>query len=194
MSQASLHNEKELFQRIAEGDEQAFRIVFLHYYPRLLPFAIRIARTRQAAEEIVQEVFLRLWKHRTRFEYTDHLSSWLFTVAANQAYSFLKKAARQGQLADLLTLQPEETYNETDARMDWKATEKLVAEAVSRLTPQQQQVFILSRQQGLSHVQIAERLTISRNTVKNHLVKALQSIREHLKQSTHTMHSGLFIF
>ncbi|SIO55120.1 RNA polymerase sigma-70 factor [Chitinophaga niabensis] len=179
-----INNERELLASVARADERAFEKIVHHYYPRLLPFVINITKTKYAAEEIVQEVFLRLWQHRHEHERIYNLSSWLFTIASNLSLTYIKRAALEGKLLKLIQLSQAESTLDAEERLNWKESGLLIHEAVQRLPPQQQLIYQLSRQEGLSNPEIAERLKLSPNTVKNHLVKAIQSIRVFIRRTT----------
>ncbi|RPE12670.1 RNA polymerase sigma-70 factor [Chitinophaga lutea] len=186
---SKLNNEDVLLAGIAEADGKAFETIVHHYYPRLLPFTANLTKNRHVAEEIVQEVFLRLWQQRHDTARIYHLSSWLFTIASNLSLTYLKRKAVEGRLLQLLRdRQPDRTLN-TEEQVYWKESGLLLREAVLRLPPQQKLVYELSRHEGLSTREIANRLQLSPNTVKNHLVKALQTIRDFVRRST-----GLYFF
>ena len=87
----SSYIENELFIRIAEGDEAAFTLCYAEYGRMLMPFLIRLVGTRDSAEEIIQEVFLKVWLHRDRLAAVENPKSWLFRVAANTGRNWLKK-------------------------------------------------------------------------------------------------------
>lgn len=179
-----LYNERELLASVAQADERAFEKIVHHYYPRLLPFVINITKTKYVAEEVVQEVFLRLWQHRNEHERIYHLSSWLFTIASNLSLTYIKRAAMEGKLLKLMQNSQPDSTRDAEDRISWKESGLLIHQAVQRLPPQQQLVYQLSRQDGLNNQEIAEKLQLSPNTVKNHLVKAIQSIRAFIRRST----------
>ncbi|WP_295125614.1 RNA polymerase sigma-70 factor [uncultured Chitinophaga sp.] len=182
-----LVNEKELLACVGQSDERAFEKIVHHYFPRLLPFTTNITKNRAVAEEIVQEVFLRLWQHRHEHERIYHLGSWLFTIASNLSLTYLKKMAVEGKLLKVLQNSQESNRSETEERLQFKESGLLIHEAINRLPPQQQQVYRMSRYEGLSTPEIAERLQLSPNTVKNHLVRALQTIRSFIRTAGFTI-------
>ena len=177
------YDEFSLFTRVTWGDETAFREVVHHYSPKLLSFLYSITKTTYTAEEIMQEVFLRLWQKREVIE-VDNLGRWLHRVAANLAYSYLKREALKGRLLDSLKNKPVERLTEIDLQMDYKESEALIYKALSQLPDQQRKVYQLSLQEGLSRKEIADLLNISPHTVKNHQAKALQSIKNFLGRAT----------
>jgi RNA polymerase sigma-70 factor (family 1) len=175
----------ELFTLLADGDEQAFRQVFHYYTPRLLPFVFNIVKSDAIAEEIVQDVFLKLWTNRQDVAQKDSPSSWLFTVAAHSSLSFLRRVSIERHYIDRIKLQMQQTWeqNPTEDQLFLAEDEALLRKAIDTLPPQQQLVYTLSRQAGLSHKEIAEKLGISPNTVKNHLVAALKTLRESIRKA-----------
>lgn len=181
MNNNQFSDEYLLFRRIALGDEKAFREVVYYYSPKLISFLFSITKTRHIAEELMQEVFLRLWKHRERIE-IENPGGWLYRVASNLAYSHLKREALAGRLMSSLKKKPVREYYEIDHHIDHKEYEKLVYAALSRLPDQQRKVYQLSLQEGMSRKDVADLLNISPNTVRNHLSRALQHLRHFLSQ------------
>jgi len=179
------HITRELFIRVAAGDEQSFRQIFHHYAPRLNPFVLNIVKSEAFAEEIVQDVFLKLWVNRVQVSEKDSPSSWLFTVAAHQSFSFLKKRSTERRFIDSVKKQMLDHggSSPTEDIIFSRENEVLLQEAMNRLPPQRQAIYRLSRTEGLTHKEIADKLNISSNTVKNQLVNAIRSIREYVRKS-----------
>lgn len=136
--------------------------------------------SRIVAEEVVQDVFLRIWKSRSQLQAVENIQSYLFTILYREIYKQLKKLALEQKLLKLIAESPV-FGNITDERILAQESERLINEAVSKLPPQQQIVFKLNKQDGLNRDQIAERLQISPNTVRNHLAEALKFIRAYLQ-------------
>lgn len=179
----TLVNEKELLAEVGQSDQRAFEKIVHHYFPHLLPFAVSITKNRAVAEEIVQETFLRLWQHRHEYQKLYNLRAWLFTIASNLSLTYIKKVAAEGNLLKMLEQQLPGNLPDAEARLHFKESGMLLHEAILRLPPQQQQVYRLSRYDELTIPEIATRLKLSPNTVKNHLVKALQSVRSFIQRS-----------
>jgi RNA polymerase sigma-70 factor (ECF subfamily) len=185
---SSSYNESALFYQLKQGDEQALRQIVHHYYPKLMGFAISITKSKQVSEEMVQETFLRLWLKREELE-LDNLGAWLHKVLANLAYSHLKKMTVEGRLLSYLkhTELPYDTS--TEHTINQKEGGKLLKQAIEQLPPQQKQVYQLSREEGMSRDEIAQELNISPNTVRNHLAKALESIRDFVSKAAKSLFS-----
>lgn len=182
-SDSILPNEKELFVLISKADQAAFTKLFEHYEPRIFPFVLNITRSEIFAEEIVQELFIKLWTNRSTLVDIDHPRSYIFRMATNRTYNYLKSQARRvlaEERGTVLTLLEE---NSTEELIDFKQTEDIINKAVDTLPEQQKKVYILSRRLGMSAEEIAEQLNLSPKTVKNHLTEALRSLKLQLQNS-----------
>jgi len=182
-SAAILPNEKELFVRMAEGDQAAFTKIFDHYEPRIYPFVLKITRSELSAEEIVQELFIKLWTNRAAAKKIENPRSYIFRMATNRTTNYLKTMARQVRIVEKATGQVVIERNVTEEMVDLKETEELINKAVQQLPEQQKKVYILSRREGLNADEIATKMNLSSKTVKNHLTEALHTIKERLQNS-----------
>jgi RNA polymerase sigma-70 factor (ECF subfamily) len=165
-------NEHDLLLRTSRGDEAAFAELFHTYYNRLGAFVIQLTGSLPLAEEIVQEVFIRVWEKRDKLDHVEHFHSYLYTIAKNYTFSFLKKMGRE-----LAQKKEWERRVLTEEEEQVNAYRQIIEQAVSALPEQRQRVYLLSRDEGLRQAEIAERLAISLETVKKHMVLALRSIR-----------------
>ena len=188
----SLHynqDEKTLLLRVAEGDEKAFTQLFKTYYNQLGDFIIRLTESQELTQEIVQDVFLKIWINRPALTQVNSFKAYLFVVARNHAFNCLKQIAReknrQKEWENSVLHQAIHSTPETMAA----DTAHLIAQAVELLPPQQKNVYLLSRKEGISHEGIAKKLNISHETVKKHMVLALRFLRNHLRANT-----NLFFF
>lgn len=172
-----LTNENDLLARVAEGDQKAFGIIFHFYRRKIYSYAFHLSGDAAQADELVQEVFLKVWLHRAKIPHVLRFDNWLFTIARNQVFDMLKKMAREAsfrrQMVDLLD--PE--VNPVEDRLLSRENELRLQQALDQLPPRQKLIFTLSRHQGMKHEEIATQLRISRHTVKTHLVQALKTLR-----------------
>ena len=175
------YEETHLLARIAEGDEHAFRSLFDLYKGRVIVYALRLSKSRYVAEEIVQEVFLKLWTNRAQLPEIRNIGTYIFVLVKNRTLDHLRKIANEGRLFEEVWHTISER-REAPGHLDVKDSIRLIEKAVGQLSPQQQKIFYLSRSEGLSHHEIAEKCALSKNTVKNHLVKTLRHIRLFLIQ------------
>lgn len=184
MIAASLNNEKELLLLVAEGDEKAFRQLFNHYWDKIYSVAFTLTKSSVLSEEIVLDVFLKLWLKRERLASVEKLDAYLFTIAKNHIYNELRKKIAEQPFVECLEQHFVECFAVPDKIMQLKETKLLIDKAVGQLPQQQRTVYEMSRIEGLDYATIAKKLGISRSTVKNHMTKALQFFRHYLHSNT----------
>lgn len=175
--------EKALQLLIAEGDEEAFSRLFYQYMPVLQPFILKFTRSQTAAEEIIQETFIRIWLSREKLETVDNLRAWLFRFASNECLNYLRKQLLENRVMDEIADPREHGTTSTADKVSLSEVQRLLDEAIGRLPPQRQRIYRMSRVQGMKIKEIALTLGISPNTVKNALVTSLKSIRDYLALS-----------
>lgn len=178
-----IDNEQLLLKRISDGDEQAFGILFYYYLPALQSFALKFTKSEAAAEEIVQDTFLRVWLNRDKLEHVENVKAWLYKYASNECLSYLRKALKQAKAIDSLMAEEPRESNTTIDTIHLNEINQLVVEAIERLPGQRKKIYLMSRVDGLNIPQIAEKLGLSPNTVKNVLVTSLKSIRDYLDKN-----------
>lgn len=184
MDSPILHDEKQLLQQIAQWDEAAFSTLFYAYLGFLQPFIRRLTKQAVDTEEIIQETFLRLWMSRDRLEEVRSLDAWIYTIAVNECYKWLKKqSSRQQNLAAIDGIADVSVLD----GLHLKEVKRLIAEAVNELPASRRRIYQLSRDQGMKIPEIAALLGISPNTVKNTLVASLRSIRKYLALRGHEL-------
>lgn len=172
------YTEQELLQRLAEGDEIAFTKIFYAYKDKLYSFILHVTGSAAAAEDVLQEVFLKLWRDRNSFSAVDNINAYLFKMAQNHAINGLRRQSRGALiLAEIARAETTATANSDDI-LSGKELRALLQQALDQLPAQQRRVFELSRNQGLKYEEIARELNISVSTVRNHMVQALKAIRE----------------
>ena len=182
MEETGINTDKALFERIATGDETAFSIIFFRYTARLAPFVTQLLQSDQWAEEIVQDVFLRLWQARLQLATIDNPSAYLYQMASNRTLDYIRRNARDIKLQYYASRWLTPAADHPDAQQDFREMDHLLKEAVNRLPAQRRKVYQLVREEGLSHAEIAGRLQISKHTVRNHVAEALQEIRVYLRE------------
>ena len=175
-----LHTDRELLQQVAGGDKPAFRKLFDLYRMRLFSFVLKLTNSRVDAEEIVQDVFTKLWESRSSLTEVEYPGKYIYTIARNKTLNHLTKVARDRQLMQQLWVNLSQSDNPVEEVLQAQESQRLIGEAVSRLSARHQTIFRLSREQGLSHEEIATQLGLSKSRVKNMLVEILKHIRDYL--------------
>ncbi len=182
MLEYMIHTDPDLFARIAEGDERAFHTFFEKYKNKLYYFFLEMTGLQSAAEECVQDVFLRLWVSRRSLVGVDRPDGYLFIMARNRGLDFIKQAGRERALLKSLAEQTPWAERSTEETLQYRESRELLQKALTLLPQQQQKVYILSKLEGFSREEIALQLDISANTVKNHLSEAVKSVREFMEE------------
>lgn len=189
-----LINEKELFAALAHGDEAAFRQIYYHYKKRLSPFVFKMTRSEDFTDEIIQEIFIQLWLSRANFNTVQHPTSYLFNLATNKTLNHLKKVANNADLIKKAANYHPKWSNNTEDTIAFNESQAMINSAISDLPSQRQLIYRMSREEGLTLEEIAERLDLSRSTVKNQLGFALRVIRDFLERRTSMFTLLLFLY
>jgi RNA polymerase sigma-70 factor (ECF subfamily) len=167
-------SELDCLHRLKQDDEQAFDALFGHYSALVYRFAYGYLKARTEAEEIVQECFLKIWERRQQLRDDMPLKAYLFTTAHHAILNQLRqKQQHQRFQAYSAHTEPGQVGNEAD----YAALETLYQAALEQLPPKRREIFMLSRQQGLSYPEIAAQLNLSVKTVEAQMTQALKFLR-----------------
>lgn len=164
---------------VAAGDEGAFRSLFDVYRDKVFFYILRMTECRQTAEDVLQDVFIKVWLERAALSEVRNFNAWVYRLALNHTINGLRRLARETLVLSELGRQAGEPLAPAaDALFARNELKKLLDSAVEKLPSQQKLVYHLSRVEGLKHKEIASRLNISPFTVKKHMQQALHFIRE----------------
>ncbi len=170
----------------------AFDLIYKKYARRLYGFIFRYVKQESDTEEIVQEVFLKIWQSHDKINIYSSFESFLFTIAHNTTVNLLKKRATEHKYVEhVKSLQQIENSYELADEIHYKELEQKLKGLLEELSPRQKEIFQLSREEGLSHKEIADKLGISQNTVKNHLVSTLSFLKSKLDNGL--LITGIFV-
>lgn len=179
----NMKSEKALLIRIAQGDEKAFRQIFEKYQKKVFAYACHILKSDTLAEEVVYELFLMVWQHKS-LDRIDAFEAYIQVATRNQTLKKLRKIRLQQKLNAQVMVNWDESRNTTEERILFNETQRILAEAIENLPPQQKKVYELCKTEGLRYEQVADRLALSRLTVKTHMQLALRYIRKYLVERT----------
>lgn len=185
------HNERELLNKVAKGDQRAFTALFDAYYQRLGAYVYKVTESKEAAEEIVQEVFIKIWERREVLKEIESFKAYLFILSKNRTLDYLRAAAkkRMHQLSVLQEMK-EESYV-IDSASPVEEYNLIIEQAVAKLPPQQQRVYHLSRYEKLKYEEIAIHMGISKETVKKHMQLALAFLKQQVRMQIQNVGLGL---
>lgn len=177
-----IYNENEILNKIASGDVRAFTYLFDSYYKHLGQYVYRLTESTEVAEEIVQDVFVKIWSRRQDLAKVESFTNYLFIITRNRTYRFLKEKAT----AHIKQQEWEKEYREEYCFPgDVSPEEKfclIIDKLVEKLPPQQRKVYELSRIGHLKHSEIARILNISPETVKKHIMSANKFIKNNISE------------
>ncbi|KAA2245467.1 RNA polymerase sigma-70 factor [Chitinophaga agrisoli] len=173
-------SELSLLAGVATGNETAFRSLFDRYRGKIYSYALRLSEDTSLADEVVQDVFLKVWLKRKDLPAVENFNAWLYAIARHRMFDMMKQQAREIQTLEAVQLAAPDTGNNAELSLLEKEHQLLLKDALSQLSPRQQHIYHLSRHHGMKHGEIAHTLNISRHTVKTHLVHALRVIRQHI--------------
>jgi RNA polymerase sigma-70 factor (ECF subfamily) len=176
------YEDKLLLKEVSAGNELAFRALYDAYFNHLAAYIFKLCKSKAITEEIVQEIFVKLWVNRALLTDIAILDAYIFTMARNKTIDHLRRLAKETRLISVLSAQLPEYDNNIEERLNATALQLLIEEALEPLSPQKKQIFHLSRNEGLTHDEIAEIMQLSKSTVKNHLSETLKHVRDHISQ------------
>ncbi|WP_299546830.1 RNA polymerase sigma-70 factor [Seonamhaeicola sp.] len=172
--------EEALVLELISGSEVAFRKLFDIYRNQLYKYSLSMVCSQAYAEEIVQDVFMKIWIKRDTLNPNLSFKSYIYTITRNQNIKFLKKAANNLKLRQEVFYQSQKFRNSTERYMREVELEALKEEALNQLSPKRRLIFQMSRNDGKSYEDIGTELGISPNTVRNQMSRALETLRNFL--------------
>jgi len=178
--------EKSLLQKAASGHEESFTRLFLLYRHKLYSFLLRLTNSPEMTEDVIQDVFLKLWKDRENLVNIEQFGGYIYRMAQHQAINAFRRMARETLILAELNKTTAAVNTSAEDNLNVREVRELLNTALEKLPPKQKLVFTLSRDQGLKHDEIARRLNISPSTVNNHMIAALRTIREQLGIHLHS--------
>lgn len=181
LNEKTLLSDKQLFKEVSEGDERAFQHIFTRYYPRMISFAGMMVKSPYAAEEIVQEVFIRLWEQRDLLAEVKSPENFVFIVIRNHTFNYLRAAANEQNRREQLWEALQQRAADETITLEMQEADQFFEKILAKLSPQQQKIFRMSREEGFSHQQIADELQLSKDTVKKHIANSLKVFKSYLK-------------
>jgi RNA polymerase sigma-70 factor (ECF subfamily) len=180
VSELPLNTKKELLLLIGKGNQKAFEALFRGCSKKVFSIAYQFTFNRESSEEIVQDVFLKIWLKRNSIQEITDFDSWLFIITRNTIYNFLKAKSNKELEITLNKLEWHGILEDADSKVKEKELQTIINEAVKELPPQQQQVYHLSVEVGLKKGEIATYMNIAPETAKKHLQYAMRRIRVYL--------------
>ena len=172
-----LYPDKELLQKLQDGDTTAFDCIYDRYGQQLLFKLKRLIKLQTAIEEIHQDIFIRFWNTRSSLTPDTNLQAYLYTIARNLTIDFYRKAARDRELQKQLAFHIESACDHIEPLLAYKETTQVLEQLIALLPPKRQNIFRMVKIDGKSYPEVAEFYGISLNTVKDHMKKSSSFIK-----------------
>jgi RNA polymerase sigma-70 factor (family 1) len=178
-------SEKNDLIKVSKGDEIAYNRLYYRYHQQLGTHIFRITNSMDLAEEIVQDVFLKIWMNREALSGVHNFKAYLFVISKNHTLNCLRKLSRERNHLNIC----EEKYmmSLTSDNGDLNSYHNILDEAIDRLPPQQQRVYLLSRHERLRYAEVADKMNISHESVKKYLRIANASIIAFVKTNLYSV-------
>jgi RNA polymerase sigma-70 factor (family 1) len=177
LSSQTPYSESELLKLVVAGDKNAFTQVYNNYRNKIYSIAFELTESSAVAEEIVQDVFLKIWVKRATLDEVTHFRAYLFTITRNYVFTALKRIARKEAIEVNAMQDAPLYYHDTENRVLNNEYTRILQAAIDRLPEQQRQVYNLIKKEGYKREEVAAALRLSPETVKTHLAQAMRSIR-----------------
>ena len=184
-------SDSELALRISGGQKSAYQELFERYAPRIYKFSLSYLKNKTDSEELVQEVFLKIWEKREMLDHSKNIKSFIFKIAVNTSYDFIRRKNIENAFGDFTKANFKVESDNTWQSVIFEDMKQTLQKLIVPLPEQQQKVFKLSKLDGLTNDEIAANLNISKRTVENHLYRAVTFLKGHFKRE---LLMGLFFF
>jgi RNA polymerase sigma-70 factor (ECF subfamily) len=172
-----LDSDNILLVEVAHGSSAAFASLFKKYHDKVYSYAIKVCQSTSLAEEIVQDVFMKVWINRDSLPCIENFGAYIRVMARNQALQVLRRIALETKCQALMNQDWTEQHKETENNIYYNDTKNILNKALRALPPQQKLVYNMCHLQGMKQQEVADELHISRLTVKAHLRQAVQTVR-----------------
>ncbi len=174
-------SDQDLMLRIKKEEKGAFRELFERYTPRIYKFALSYLKNKNDAEELVQIVFLKIWKKRNSIDATQNIKAYIFTITINSIYDFIRRKKIEYSFQNRSRQIQSNTENNTWNTVVQREMQQNLSDCINRLPKQQQKIFQLSKMEGFTNDEIAIQMGLSKRTVENHLYRAVSFLKQNFK-------------
>ena len=188
----NVNSDKELVRKLKRGDMEAFNQVFYAYSSKLYHFAYGYLKSKEEAEELVQEVFFKIWEKREDIKEEYQFRSYLFSIAFNYIKKHFRSKALYNKYMEHKELDGEDAQIKED--INYSSLKTMVDQLVDTMPEKRKAVFVKSRFEGKSAKEISEEMNLTQSTVENHLNHALKYLRQHLKEENFALFLFFWLF
>jgi RNA polymerase sigma-70 factor (ECF subfamily) len=175
-------NLNKVLHNLSNDDKQALEELFNYYYPRLYQFSKSFLKLEDGIDDILQDVFVKIWKNRANIKSSETFSPFIFTMTRNLLLNELRRRLSKQKIKDEIFKLSLSDVPHSSEKLEYGELKETVDRIIDNLPEKQREVFLLSRYENLSHKEIAEKLNISTKTVEYHISQSTSAIRNKLKQ------------
>jgi len=172
--------QKNLIIRLKNGDELAFNELYSAYSKPMYLKILRMVKYKDTADELVQELFIKLWDNRTKIDVEKSFQSFMYTIAQNLVYNYFRKVASDNSLIESLLLRGTDPDLSAEELLLNKESYALLQQAIDQLSPQRKMAFNLCKMEGKSYEEASQLMGVSVPTINSHITQSLQSIRAYI--------------
>ncbi len=171
-----MSSDKQLIRSIKGGDARSFEKLFEKYYDKYFSFACALLHDADAAEDVLQNVFLKIWLGRERLDESRSIENYLLVSVRNEIFDWLRLKYNQTMIHEE-TVEKEDDSADIEASLAWAETSDKMDRIIRNMPPQRQRVFMMSRYSNMSSKEIADTLNLSIRTVERHIYLALKDLK-----------------
>ncbi len=194
MNQQEDISDTDLVHHVRSGEKKAYQILFERYAPKIYSFALSYLKNKADAEELVQDVFLKIWEKRETLDVSRNIKSFIFKIAVNTIYDFIRHKNIESVFKDFARDNYEFHSNNTWDTVVFKEMQTTLNKLVVKMPAQRKKIFNLSKIKGYTNDEIANKLGISKRTVENQLYRAVLYLKEHLKDESQYLILFFYLF
>jgi len=184
MGNALKDQDKQVVEQIKEGSKEAFHLLFDEFGPKIHAFALSYLKNESDAEELLQDVFLKLWEVRESLDSSKNLKSFLFKICINLIYDFIRRKNIEQAYLDYSGRNNPSIGNNTWHEVIYNDMFSNLQQLIATMPEQRQRIFRLSKEDGLSNEEIAQKLNLSRRTVENQLYRAVSFLKDKINRGS----------
>lgn len=186
--------ESSIIRQVIDGDQLAFAKLYDIYAEKLYYFALRFLNSKEDSENLIQEVFVKIWETRDRLDPDYSFNAYLFTIAKNTIFNIHRKKVNELAYREYIGHHFDFTHSKTENEVLLNDLQNQIDKCVENFPVQRKKVFELSRKEGLNHKEISQQLNISEKTIETHIRLGLKTLREYLNTDLFVLAPVILIF
>lgn len=180
MKTALFSIEYNLMNKLRHGDRSAFEHIYQIYNYELIGYLIKLLKSKELAQEVVQDTFIALWDNRSTVKVDSPIGPYLYTIAKNKSYNLLKRAAHDQKYREYLYPILEAGYEQIESNLYRKEQMALLEDIIAKMPERQRQIFILCKMEGKTYEEVANELELSIHTIHTQIKRSNQFIKNTL--------------